>query len=89
MAYPYEYLSSIDDYKNSVDNLKKEDFFSKLKNSYPSDDEIQRTKVVFNFFNIQIGGELTKLYLKSDVILLTCMFEKFSKVSINEIDFNL
>ena len=31
-AYPYEYFNSIDDYKKPVYNLKKEDFFSKLKN---------------------------------------------------------
>ena len=41
LAYPYEYFNSIDDYKKPVDNLKKEDFFSKLKNDYPDDDEIE------------------------------------------------
>ena len=30
-AYPYEYSNSIDDYQKLVNNLKKEDFFSKLK----------------------------------------------------------
>ena len=37
LAYPYEYFHSIDDYQKPVDNLKKDDFFSKLKNDYPSD----------------------------------------------------
>ena len=31
LAYPYEYFNSIDDYEKPVVNLKKEDFFSKLK----------------------------------------------------------
>ena len=31
LAYTYEYFNSIDDYQKRVDNLKKEDFFSKLK----------------------------------------------------------
>ena len=31
LAYPYEYFESIDDYQKPVDNLQKEDFFSKLK----------------------------------------------------------
>ena len=31
LAYPYESINSIDDYQKPVDNLKKEDFFSKLK----------------------------------------------------------
>ena len=32
LAYPYDYFNNIDDYQKPVDNLKKEDFFSKLKN---------------------------------------------------------
>ena len=37
-AYPYQYFNSIDEYKKPVDNLKKEDFFSKLKNKCPNDE---------------------------------------------------
>ena len=43
LAYPYEYFNSIDDYQKPVDNLKKEDFFSNLKNGNPDDEEIERT----------------------------------------------
>ena len=32
LAYPYEYFNSIEDYQKYVDKLKKEDFFSNLKN---------------------------------------------------------
>ena len=31
LAYPYEYFNSIEDYQKPVNNLRKEDFFSKLK----------------------------------------------------------
>ena len=31
LGYPYGYFNSIDDYQKPVDNLKKEDFFSKSK----------------------------------------------------------
>ena len=34
------------------------------------------------------GEELTQLYLKGDVSLLVCVFEKFIKVSINEFGIN-
>ena len=88
LAYPYEYFNSIDDYKKPVDNLKKEDFFSKLKNEYPDDDEIERTKEIIRLFNIKDGEELTKLYCKSDVILLADVFEKFVKVSTEEYKIN-
>ena len=30
-AYPYEFFNCIENYQKPVDNLKKEDFFSKLK----------------------------------------------------------
>ena len=88
LAYPYEYFNSIDDYEKPVDNLKKEDFFSKLKNKCPDDEEIQRTKDIIKRFNIKNGEELTEIYLKSDVLLLACVFEKFIKVSVNEFGIN-
>ena len=68
LAYPYEYFNSIEDYQKPVDNLKNEDFFSKLKNDYPDDEERERTKQIIKFFNMKSAKELTKLYLKSDVI---------------------
>ena len=88
LAYPYEYFHTIDDYKKPVDNLKKEDFFSKLKNDYPDDDEIKRTKEIIETFNIKDGVELTKLYCKTDVILLADAFEKFVTVSFEEYKIN-
>ena len=84
LAYPYEYFNSIDDYQKPVDNLKKEDFFSKLKNECPDDEEIERTKEIIEKFDIKNGEELTEIYLKSDVLLLACVFEKFIRVSVNE-----
>ena len=84
LAYPYEYFNSIDDYQKNVDNLKKEDFFSKLKNDYPDEEEIERTKEIIEILNIEDGEELTKLYCKSDVILLADVTKKFVKVSFDE-----
>ena len=88
LAYPYEYFNNIDDYQKPVDNLKKEDFFSKLKNKCPDDKEIERTKEIIKKFNIKNGEELTEIYLKSDVLLLACVSEKFIKVSVNKFDIN-
>ena len=84
LTYPYEYFNSIDDYKKPVHNLEKGDFFSKLKNGYPDDGEMQRTKQIGEIFNIKNGKELTELYLKSDVILLADVFENFIKISVEE-----
>ena len=84
LAYLYEYFNSIEDYNKPVDNLENKDFFSKLKNKCPDDKEIDRTREFVKKFNIKDGKELTELYCKSDVLLLTCVFEKFKKVSQNE-----
>ena len=88
LAYPYEYFNSIEDCQKPVNNLKKEDFFSKLKNKCPDNDEIQRTKEIIEIFNIKNGKELTELYLRSDVILLADVFEKFIKKSVEEYGIN-
>ena len=50
LAYPYDYFNSIDDYEKPVSNSKKE-FFSKLKNYYPSDEEREKTKENIKTFN--------------------------------------
>ena len=84
LAKPYEHFNSIDDYQKHIDNLKKEDFFSKLKNGYPEDKEIERAKEIIKLFNIEDGEELPEIYFKSDVLLLACVFENFLRVSVIE-----
>ena len=88
LAFPYEFFNSIDNYQKSVNTLKKEHFFSKLKNKCPDDEEIERKMDIIERFNKKNGEELTELNLKSDVLLLACVFEKFIKVSVNEFRIN-
>ena len=88
MAYPYDFFNCIEDYQKPVNNLKKEDFFRKLKNECPDDEEIERTKELIKIFDNKNGGELTEIYLKSDVLLLACVSEKIIKVSVNEFEIN-
>ena len=80
-AYPCEYFNCIEDYQKPVNDLKREDIFSKLKNACPVDSEIERTEEIIKLSNIEIGEQLTKLNCRSDVIFLADVFEKFIKVS--------
>ena len=68
LAYPYEFFNFIEDYQKPVNNLKNENFFSKLKIECPDDEEIERTKEIVEIFNIKNKEELTEIYLKSDVL---------------------
>ena len=60
LAYPYEYFNSIDDYQKPVDKLEKKDFFSKLKNKCPDDEEIERTKEIIRIFDNKNEKNLQK-----------------------------
>ena len=82
LAYPYEFSNCVEDYQNPVNNLQKEDFFSKLKSKCPDDEKVERTEEFILVFDIENGEELTQSYLKSDVLLLTCVFENFIKYQI-------
>ena len=59
-----------------------------MKSKCPDDETKERTKEFIRKFNFKNGEELTEIYLKSDVLLLACVFEKFLKVSVNEFGIN-
>ena len=79
LAYPYEYLN-LDNFQEPL-NLTKEDYWSTLTQSYPSDDDIKRTQELIEKNNITTGQELTMLYLKMDVLQLADVFENFVESS--------
>ena len=47
-----------------------------------------KRKKISKFFIIQNDEKLTKLYFKSDIILLKSVFQKYMQVQINEFDTN-
>ena len=79
LAYPYEYLN-LDNFDKPL-NLTKEDYWSTLTQSYPSDDDIKRTQELIDKNKIKNGRELTMLYLKMDVFQLADVFENFVEKS--------
>ena len=55
-------------------------FFSSLKDCGISDQEYQRANDIWKVFEINTLGEYHDLYLKTDVLLLCDVFEKFISV---------
>ena len=88
LAYPYEYFKRFNDYQKPVDNLKNENFFSKLKNKQPDDEEIERTEEIKKVLNKANEEEIIRINLKSEVLLLACVFENIIKVSIFDFGIN-
>ena len=76
LTHLYVYFNNVSDYQKPVHNLKKEDFFSELKNSYPSDDETNRTKEIIKIVNIKSGDQLIELYIKTDDNFSTDVIKK-------------
>ncbi|XP_078348383.1 uncharacterized protein LOC144633376 [Oculina patagonica] len=76
-VYCYDYMDSFDKFNEKLP--KKEDFYSILNNEHISDEDYQHVKNVWKMFKINNMGEYHDLYLKSDVLLLSDVFESFRK----------
>ena len=77
--YPYEYFNRFKKFKET--NLPDVDcFFSSLKDCCVSEKEYQKACNVWKVFKIKSLGEYHDLYLKTDVLLLSDVFENFISV---------
>ena len=77
-VYPYEHMNSFKKFKeNKLPDKGK--FFRSLKNCGISEKEYQRAVDVWKVFKIKNLGEYHDLCLKTDVLLLCDVFEKFIK----------
>ena len=76
LAYPYEEGNNIESFYKPF-KLGREDHFSTLKQSYPDFEEIIRTQNIIVKYKITNLKELTMLYLKNDVLLLTDIFQNY------------
>ena len=77
-VYPYDYVSCL----NKLSEMKlppKEEFYSKLNDEDISDDDYQHAISVWNTFECKTIRDYHNLYLKSDVLLLSDVFENFRK----------
>ena len=73
--YPYEYFNSFKKFKET--NLPDIDkFFSSLKDCGISEKKFQRACDVWKVFEIKNLGQHHDLYLKTNVLILTCVFSE-------------
>ena len=78
-VYPYEYMNSWDKFEETrLPDINE--FYSKLNISGIDEVEYRHAKNVWDKFNLKNMGDYHNLYLKTDVILLTNIFESFRSV---------
>ncbi|XP_047035542.1 uncharacterized protein LOC124641502 isoform X1 [Helicoverpa zea] len=78
-VFPYEYIDSWAKY--DVKELPpKYTFFNSLTSEHITDAEYQRAQKIWDAFKIDSLGRYNDLYLKSDVLLLCDIFEKFRQM---------
>ena len=77
-VYPYDFMDSFEKFKN-LELPTKDQFYSILNDEHITDDEYIHAKEVWDTFYIKTMGEYHDLYLVSDVLLLTDVFENFRK----------
>ena len=75
-VYPYDYMNSFDKF-NDEHLPSKEQFYSRLTEEDITNDDYNKAKQIWKHFDIKNMGEYHDLYLKTDVLLLTDVFENF------------
>ena len=77
-VYPYDFMDSFEKFSQR-ELPNKDQFYSILNDQHITDDEYDHANKVWNTFVIKTMGEYHDLYLVSDVLLLTDVFENFRK----------
>jgi hypothetical protein len=81
-VYPYDYMNSWDKF-NETQLPDKKHVYSELTGDHITDNDYDRAQIVWDKFNIKDLGEYHDLYLKTDVLLLTDVFENFRDMCMN------
>ena len=77
-VYPYNFMDSFEKF-NQTELPTKDQFYSILNDQHITDDEYDHAKKVWKTFKIKTMGEYHNLYLGSNILLLTDVFENFRK----------
>lgn len=77
-VYPYDYMTNWEKY-DQKSLPSKCHFHNSMTNEDISDADYNHAQTVWTQFNIKNLGEYTDLYLKTDVLLLTDIFQNFRK----------
>ena len=86
-VYPYEYIDSWEKF-NGTTLLPKEAFYSKLNLEDITDKDYIHVQKVWDVFEIKNLGEYHDLYVQSDTLLLSDIFENFRNMCLSIYEFD-
>ena len=75
-VYPYDYMNAFEKF-NDEQLTSKEQFYSRLTEEDITNDDFKKAKQIWKHFDTKNMGEYHDLYVKTDVLLLTDVFENF------------
>ena len=80
-VYPYEYMDSwLKFEENKLPS--KNSFYSSLSEEHISDDDYNHVIEIWNKCGFKSLGEMCDFYVKTDALLLACVFENFRNLSL-------
>ena len=80
-VFPYDFMTSFD--KFNYDNFPSiEECYNQLNNEDMTEEDYNRALNVWDLFKLNNMGEYHDLYLTTDVLLLSDVFENFRNTSI-------
>ena len=82
-VYPYEYMDSWEKFNENALPPKK-DFYSNSNLEDISDEDYKHAQKVWDVFEIRNLGEYHDLYVQSDTLLLSDIFEDFRNMYYNK-----
>ena len=86
-VYPYEYMDSIERFKETA-LPPKESFYSSLNDEHINDEDYEHAKKVLDAFEMKTLEDYHELYNKTDVLLLADVFENFRGICISNYGLN-
>ena len=81
-VYPYEYMDSLERFKENKLPSKKS-FYSRLTGEDISNEDYEHAKNVWDVFGMKTLQEYHDLYNETDVLLLADVFENFRNICLN------
>ena len=86
-VYPYEYMDNWERF-NETSLHNKESFYSKFNIENIDDTDYRHSNNMFKRFKLENLGEYQDLYVKSDTLLLTDVFENFTNTCLKVYEFD-